>query len=86
MNEFLASEESDTIGKANLTYKFSRDSMVYASWGQGFRLGRPDVGLPASCDANNDGNCNVSDIVAVNIEIFSPGSTSTCARQPVAQP
>ena len=34
------------------------------------------------CDANGDGLCNVNDIVAANAEIFSPGNTSTCGRQP----
>jgi spore coat protein A len=38
------------------------------------------------CDANGDELCNVADIVAANAEIYSPGSTSTCARQPVPGP
>jgi hypothetical protein len=38
------------------------------------------------CDRNNDGLCNVLDIIAANVEIFSPGNTSTCARQPVPGP
>jgi hypothetical protein len=38
------------------------------------------------CDGNNDGLCDVSDILAGNAEIFSPTSTSTCARQPVPGP
>lgn len=38
------------------------------------------------CDTNNDGLCNVSDIVGGNVEIFSLGNTSTCARQPVPGP
>jgi len=38
------------------------------------------------CDANNDGACNVSDIIAANLEIFSATNTSTCARQPVPGP
>jgi hypothetical protein len=33
------------------------------------------------CDGNGDGSCNVADILAANLEIFSPGHTSTCARQ-----
>jgi hypothetical protein len=40
----------------------------------------------ALCDANNDARCDVSDIIAANVETFSPGSTSTCARQPVPGP
>jgi hypothetical protein len=38
------------------------------------------------CDGNNDGDCNVNDIIAANVEIFSPGNTSICARQPVSGP
>jgi hypothetical protein len=38
------------------------------------------------CDGNNDGLCNVNDIIAANVEIFSPGNTSTCTRQPVPGP
>jgi len=30
--------------------------------------------------------CNVADIVAANVEIFSPTNTSICARQPVPGP
>ena len=46
---------------------------------------RPDLATPL-CDGNNDSQCNVSDIIAANVEIFSTGSTSTCARQPVPGP
>jgi hypothetical protein len=35
------------------------------------------------CDTNNDGRCDVQDIVGAQIEIFSPGHTAICARQPV---
>jgi hypothetical protein len=38
------------------------------------------------CDGNNVGGCDVRDIIAANIEIFSPGNTSTCASQPVPGP
>lgn len=46
-----------------------------------------DPGLvTALCDANGDASCNVVDIVETNVEIFSAGNTSTCARQPVPGP
>jgi hypothetical protein len=45
----------------------------------------PGLATPL-CDGNNDGACNVADIVAANGEIFSPTSTSTCARQPAPGP
>lgn len=38
------------------------------------------------CDANDDGLCNVRDVIAVNQEIFSPGNSSTCSRQPAPGP
>jgi len=45
----------------------------------------PTLRLPL-CDGNMDGACNVGDIVAASAEIFSLGSTSICARQPVPGP
>ena len=45
----------------------------------------PTLVLPL-CDGTGDGRCSVSDIVAANVEIFSPTSTSICPRQPVAGP
>ena len=32
-------KDSDSIGKLNLTYRFSDDHMVYATWSEGFRPG-----------------------------------------------
>jgi outer membrane receptor protein involved in Fe transport len=32
-------KDSDHIGRANLTYKFNPDAMIYATWSQGFRPG-----------------------------------------------
>lgn len=52
----LDNKEDDSSLKANLSYKASTDSLFYASFAQGFRLGHPQVGvLPAFCDVNNDG-------------------------------
>jgi outer membrane receptor protein involved in Fe transport len=42
--------------KASLSFKPTDDTTLYASWAQGFRLGRPTVGVaPGLCDRNNDG-------------------------------
>ncbi len=45
--------------KASISYKPTEDSLLYASWAQGFRLGPPDgPGLTAfanQCDTDNDG-------------------------------
>jgi hypothetical protein len=47
----------------------------------------PGVDDPCSmCDANGDDECDVRDMTALNNELFSVGSTSTCARQPFAGP
>lgn len=47
-------EQSGPIGRASLSYDIDDNALVYASWSQGFRLGRPQLGL-LSCDANRDG-------------------------------
>ncbi len=42
--------------RANLSYKPTEDAMFYAGWSQGFRLGKPDPGVPAAlCDRDSDG-------------------------------
>ncbi len=52
----LGSSEGHSIYKASLRYKPTDQSMLYATWSQGFRLGRPDIGaIPALCDPNNTG-------------------------------
>lgn len=45
----------------------------------------PELRTPL-CDANGDVACNVQDIIAVNSDLFSTGSTSTCVRQSAAGP
>jgi hypothetical protein len=34
------------------------------------------------CDANNDDQCNVADVLVVNQDIFRFGIESRCARHP----
>jgi iron complex outermembrane receptor protein len=42
--------------KLNATYQPSRDALFYTQWAQGFRLGSPIAGPPASvCDIHNTG-------------------------------
>lgn len=42
--------------RANLSYKFNEEGLLYAGWSQGFRLGKPQTGLvPSVCDRDNDG-------------------------------
>ncbi len=54
----LQSDDSGTTYSASLSYKLMRDSLLYASYAEGFRLGRPDTGLVpyrTLCDQDNDG-------------------------------
>ncbi len=52
----IRNDEIDHTLKANVAYKPARDALIYASWSQGFRLGRPTPGVnPGLCDLNNDG-------------------------------
>jgi outer membrane receptor protein involved in Fe transport len=44
-------DASGTSLRGNLSYKPSNDALMYTSWSQGFRLGKPQPGLPAAlCD------------------------------------
>lgn len=55
-NEVIASKSNGTTFRGNLSYKLNPAAMVYATFSQGFRLGKPQPGLPAGvCDVNNDG-------------------------------
>lgn len=50
------SSESNSSFKGHLSYEPTKDSLLYASWSEGFRLGFPTAGLPsAACDTDNDG-------------------------------
>ncbi len=54
--QILANDDSDSSFKASLEYQPVEDALLYASWGQGFRLGRPAAGVVrALCDPNGDG-------------------------------
>ncbi len=47
---------SGELFSGNLKYKPTEASLIYASYGQGMRLGRPQAGISASrCDLDNDG-------------------------------
>ncbi len=54
--QIARTQESGVSRKANLSYKPAKDALLYASWSEGFRLGRPTAGVPSvSCDTNGDG-------------------------------
>ncbi len=52
----IDADASGTTFRGNLSYKPTDTALMYATWSQGFRLGRPQPGLPAgTCDPNGDG-------------------------------
>jgi iron complex outermembrane receptor protein len=53
----LNTEESGQTGKAGVEFKPAQDTLVYATWSQGFRLGQPLTSelLRAACDLDGDG-------------------------------
>ncbi len=56
VNQFLENSDSGSIFKASVGYKPVQDSLIYASWSEGFRLGRPNVRVSSLlCDTNGDG-------------------------------
>lgn len=56
---------------ANITYKPTQETMIYASWSQGFRLGRPAPGLlPAVCDADSDGLVDGTDLSIASTRVI----------------
>ena len=49
-------DASGTTYRVNLSYKPTEQALLYATWSQGFRLGKPQPGLiPGLCDVNGDG-------------------------------
>jgi outer membrane receptor protein involved in Fe transport len=54
--EKISADKSGSTFRANLSYKPTDDSLVYAAWSQGFRLGKPQAGVPVQlCDTDLDG-------------------------------
>jgi outer membrane receptor protein involved in Fe transport len=50
--------DADATGatyRGNLSYKPTDDALLYATWSQGFRLGKPQIGLGAVCDKDGNG-------------------------------
>ncbi len=66
-----SSDEGDNF-KASLSYKPTRDSLVYASWREGFRLGVPQAGVAPTCDANNDGLIDGTNITVESTRRLDP--------------
>lgn len=53
----IDAKESDQTFKAGIEYKPTKDALVYATWSQGFRLGRPLAMnlIRNNCDRDRDG-------------------------------
>jgi iron complex outermembrane receptor protein len=66
-------DKSDSTFKANLSYKPAKDSLLYASWAEGFRLGRATAGLPSGlCDTNNDGLLDGTNVTIESTKTINP--------------
>jgi len=50
-----SAKASGTSWRGNLSYKPYEDMLVYATWSQGFRLGKPQPGLPESLCGDPNG-------------------------------
>jgi iron complex outermembrane receptor protein len=48
-------DESGNNYKLNISYRPNEQSLYYAQWSEGFRLGEPTPGVPDFCDADGDG-------------------------------
>jgi iron complex outermembrane recepter protein len=58
-----SSDDSGTTYRANVSYKPSDDALLYASWTEGFRLGRPQSPIPSgACDVDGNGLIDGTDI------------------------
>ena len=56
-------EETGTNFKANLSYKPNDDTLLYAQWAEGFRLGNATVTPPSSaCDVDDNGTFDGTDV------------------------
>lgn len=59
----LSNGQDGQTYRANATYRLTDNSMIYATFSQGFRLGRPDIGVPASvCDRDGNGLIDGSNV------------------------
>ena len=67
-------DESDTNTKVNLSYRPNDETLIYAQWAEGFRLGNVNFPIPKSiCDVNND---NILDGTEAPIDVgFDSDST-----------
>ena len=48
-------DETGTVFRVNLSYDFNEDALVYGQFSEGFRLGNTNIDVGSTCDVNNDG-------------------------------
>lgn len=74
----LSQDVSDKSFRASVSYKPNDDVHLYAGWAQGFRLGRPNPGLPSSCDiAPADGNIDGTNLPLVDTNILKSDTVNS---------
>jgi outer membrane receptor protein involved in Fe transport len=86
-------DASGTNLRGNLSFKPTDDSLIYAGWSEGFRLGKPQPGLPAgACDVNGDGNIDgttvpissTQELQSDSVESYELGGKFTFADRRIA--
>ncbi len=66
-------DDSGTTFRANLSYKPAENALLYAGWSQGFRMGGPQGGLPATaCDLDGDGVVDGTSITIASTRRIDP--------------
>lgn len=64
--------------KVNLSYTPNDDTLLYAQWAEGFRLGQENLPVSVSlCDLNNDGFLDGSTLTAEDVRQLDPDTLET---------
>ncbi len=71
----LESDYSDENYKVNLSWKPNDDTLLYAQWAEGFRLGKPQNPKQSYCDVNNNGAYELAAGGEVPIDDVNPDNT-----------
>jgi outer membrane receptor protein involved in Fe transport len=70
-NSSFGADASGNTFRGNLSFKPNEDTLLYAAWSQGFRLGKPQPGLPPGlCDLNNDGLVDGTNVTIASTKIL----------------
>ncbi len=61
--------------RANLSYKPVENALLYAGWSQGFRIGKPQPGVPPGiCDRDSDGIIDGTNVTIESTRSLGPDS------------